>query len=378
MIIILCAGLILLACAGPVRLHKARKAADEYAVSQGIETHYAVGDQISSREYLLNEIVKLAEWEQKTRTGINEAFHYTDKEYETRDTQSKSGYEKEEELLSFAMKEKWRKLRGSLEDGVEEAVLAVFEKSGKSYGLDQQAVLTCYKKGRFPKIREVMQAVEKGAGLEAYSLARYGLEEDWSALPMDIAYGLRPKLIRAGCEADLLSAVKSNELYEVSRAVGSAESFEKRYNAGIDGLKSAKAKEERLEYANRPDVPAVGMSTSQARSTKLGAPTRTTTEHGSWSHKKHTYGDMVWEKGGRQIFRAHYFDGEIQDIYDTRNSTATSPWASSRKSSSSSKPSFDPDDHDIEAYYEDNRDEYEDYDDAYDGFLDDEGAWDDY
>ena len=53
-----------------------------------------------------------------------------------------------------------------------------------------------------------------------------------------------------------------------------------------------------------------------------------------------------------------------------------SPWVSSRKSSS--KSSFDPDDHDIEAYFEDNRDEYGDYDEAYEGFLDDEGAWDDY
>ncbi|MBP3205526.1 MAG: hypothetical protein J6M66_08900 [Lachnospiraceae bacterium] len=45
---------------------------------------------------------------------------------------------------------------------------------------------------------------------------------------------------------------------------------------------------------------------------------------------------------------------------------------------SSSKSYFDPDDYDIEAYYEDNRDEYDDYDDAYEGFLDDEGVWDDY
>ena len=39
---------------------------------------------------------------------------------------------------------------------------------------------------------------------------------------------------------------------------------------------------------------------------------------------------------------------------------------------------FDPDDHDIEAYYDDNRDEYDSYEDAYEGFLDDESSWDDY
>ena len=48
--------------------------------------------------------------------------------------------------------------------------------------------------------------------------------------------------------------------------------------------------------------------------------------------------------------------------------------SSSRKSSSY----FDPDDHDIESYYDDYRDEYDDYDDAYDGFMDDDDAWDDY
>ncbi len=51
---------------------------------------------------------------------------------------------------------------------------------------------------------------------------------------------------------------------------------------------------------------------------------------------------------------------------------------SSSSRSSSRRSSFDPDDHDIESYYDDFRDEYDDYDDAYDGFLDDEDAWDDY
>ena len=41
----------------------------------------------------------------------------------------------------------------------------------------------------------------------------------------------------------------------------------------------------------------------------------------------------------------------------------------SRSNSSRSKSSFDPDEHDIESYYDDYRDEYDDYDDAYDGFL---------
>ena len=63
---------------------------------------------------------------------------------------------------------------------------------------------------------------------------------------------------------------------------------------------------------------------------------------------------------------------------NNRSSSGSSSNRSNRRSGSSRNSSFDPDDHDIEGYYEDNRDEYDDYDDAYDGFLDDEDAWEDY
>ena len=277
------------------------------------------------------------------------------------------------------MNEKWRSLRGSLSQTVKGEIPLLFEKAGRSYGLDEQAVQACYTKDYFRKITEVMNYVEKDAGTEAYGCARFGLDDDWSALPMDIAYGLQPELIMAGCEEALLNAVKSNELYEVSSEVRDAKEFEKRYNVTVNGLKNAEKRKERLEYAEKPDIPAVGMSTSQARSTKLGAPTKTTKETGSWQRMKHTYGDIYWYQGDRLIFWAHYMDGEIKDVHDLRNYTNKSPWVrSSGSSGSSSHASFDPDDHDIESYYEDNRDEYDDYDDAYEGFLDDEGVWDDY
>ncbi len=49
-----------------------------------------------------------------------------------------------------------------------------------------------------------------------------------------------------------------------------------------------------------------------------------------------------------------------------------------KKKSTSATTEVDPDDHDIEGYYEDNRDIYEDIDEAYDAFEDDEDAWEDY
>ena len=178
------------------------------------------------------------------------------------------------------------------------------------------------------------------------------------------------------CEADLAEATKKNELYEIRPALRSAEDFSNRYGVEIDSLSRAKSKQSRLEYDSKPDVPRVGMSTSSARSTKLGAPARSTSDSQSWAGKKHTYGDMYWEQGGRQVFKAHYLDGSITDVWDTRN--ASGKRSGYRPSPDSRKSSFDPDDHDIEAYYQDNIDEYDDYDDAYEGFLDDDSAWDDY
>ena len=49
-----------------------------------------------------------------------------------------------------------------------------------------------------------------------------------------------------------------------------------------------------------------------------------------------------------------------------------------KKKSTAATTEVDPDDHDIEAYYDDNRDEYDSFEDAWDGFEDDEDAWDDY
>lgn len=60
------------------------------------------------------------------------------------------------------------------------------------------------------------------------------------------------------------------------------------------------------------------------------------------------------------------------------SSSGKSGNSGSGRKSESRRSSFDPDDHDIESYYDDYRDEYDDYDDAYDGFLDDDDAWDDY
>ena len=73
------------------------------------------------------------------------------------------------------------------------------------------------------------------------------------------------------------------------------------------------------------------------------------------------------------VMKNHY-SGKSSSGSSYRRSGSKTTGSNSR----SKRSTFDPDDHDIEAYYDDNRDEFDDYEDAYDAFLDDEDAWDDY
>ena len=116
---------------------------------------------------------------------------------------------------------------------------------------------------------------------------------------------------------------------------------------------------------------------SQAYNTKLGAPARTDREK-HLCRRCPLLGHLYRDQGGRQVFPAYYGDNVNLDVWDTRSYLGKPSRKYSRSSGSSSSSLFDPDDHDIEAYYEDNRDEYDNYEDAYDGFLDVFSAWDEY
>jgi len=69
-------------------------------------------------------------------------------------------------------------------------------------------------------------------------------------------------------------------------------------------------------------------------------------------------------------------ESSVSGSRDAGYSSSYGKTSSKRPASASTE--FDPDDHDIESYYEDYEDDYESIDDAYDGFEDDEDAWDDY
>ena len=69
---------------------------------------------------------------------------------------------------------------------------------------------------------------------------------------------------------------------------------------------------------------------------------------------------------------------EKTEATTAKKKNSTSATTAKKKNSTSATTAVDPFDHDIEAYYEDNKDIYDSFDDAWDGFEDDEDAWDDY
>ena len=100
------------------------------------------------------------------------------------------------------------------------------------------------------------------------------------------------------------------------------------------------------------------------------------------------------QKGADEYDRNHP-NGPIKYNSIKSNSNSTSNSIDSKKSTSTTSSTYkstttykksvtteartvDPDDHDIDAYYEDYKDEFEDEDDAWDDFEDNEEYWDDY
>ncbi len=71
------------------------------------------------------------------------------------------------------------------------------------------------------------------------------------------------------------------------------------------------------------------------------------------------------------------------NTYYNSNNNSTSPSGNAYNSTSSysnttNRKTVDPSDHEIDAYYEDYSDEFEDEDDAWDDFEDNDEYWDDY
>ncbi len=360
-----------------------REEAREYAESLNVDLTFTPEEDYSTQEGFLKELIYLAEWTEDTSDYLDGPYGFDEDEILYYSKQSMNGFESKDKNLKIAMASEMYQMQQKADDGVRNGIAMLFDDTDRKYGIYKDSVVTSWEREYFPVVLTVNAFAEDGSGLKAYEYAIGDIDEEWRALSMDIAYGLYPDVILDGCEASLKNAIEERSLYRLEGSIQEAEDFSERYNVDINALSRAKTLKAHLEYEKKPEIPKAGMSVSLAQSTKLGPPTRKTSDSQSWSGKKHTYGDMYWDKNGVQIFKAHYLDHEITEVWDTRNSKGSyhkrySTGSSTSGSKKQSSLSGDPDDHDIEAYYEDNWDEYVDYEDAYDGFMDDEDAWDDY
>jgi len=103
----------------------------------------------------------------------------------------------------------------------------------------------------------------------------------------------------------------------------------------------------------------------------------TVTSGGRWPAKGSGESDKdITGKGG--LPKESPKAAEETEATTAQTKNPSSATTAKKKKSTSATTAVAPFDHDIEAYYEDNKDIYDSYDDAWDGFEDDEDAWDDY
>ena len=223
-------------------------------------------------------------------------------------------------------------------------------------------------------------------------------EGDYKSAKSLLDYKIMPKLKDSSKYPNLNK--KQNEfVYNMVQSVVETYSSHQAEYAEEDRLNKEQQEAERQrkaaeEAAKVYEVPYEGMSESKIDSTELGTHTKyvknfnTECISGEIYHASMYY----WYSGGNCIYSARCLQGKVSDVKDNRDleytngvmdhsgstSTNSSSSSSKKKKNQESTTEFDPDDHDIEQYYEDYKEDFEDFDDAYDDFEDNPEYWDDY
>ncbi len=329
--IILFIGIILICIAIAVALKiprwKITREVRTYAEELPVRMEYAVPEQLSTRDEKLTALLNLVRWEEETRTSIDTAFDQDETVLDEEETEEEPWIlDSRDVFYEYARKKQWKSMRLTLQERAEQAIEELFEKAGEIPGTSRGEVKQSLQKGRFKTVCEIMDLAGEGNYHLAYTKACKGTLTDGGGLYRALAFGLYPDEMKKECEAELQEDLKNHGdmVYVLDADVLWLEDISKQYGIRIDGLAEARKKVNQMKAKERQKSSA------------------------SSSGKSSSYG---------------------------MSSSKKSTNSNSYRSSSSSR---DFDQYDIEAYYEDNRDEYDDYDDAYEGFMDDDDAWDDY
>ena len=329
--IILFIGIILvciaIAAALKIPRWKITREVRTYAEELPVRMEYAVPEQLSTRDEKLTALLNLVRWEEETRTAIDTAFDQDETVLDEEETEEEPWIlDSRDVFYEYAQKKQWKSMRLTLQERAEQAIEELFEKAGEIPGTSRGEVKQSLQKGRFKTVCEIMDLAGEGNYHLAYTKACKGTLTDGGGLYRALAFGLYPDEMKKECEAELQEDLKNHGdmVYVLDADVLWLEDISKQYGIRIDGLAEARKK--------------VNQMKAKERQKSSASSSRKSSSYGTSSSKKST------------------------------NSNSYRPSSSSR----------DFDQYDIEAYYEDNRDEYDDYDDAYEGFMDDDDAWDDY
>lgn len=329
--IILFIGIILICIAIAVALKiprwKITREVRTYVEELPVRMEYAVPEQLSTRDEKLTALLNLVRWEEETRTSIDTAFDQDETVLDEEETEEQPWIlDSRDVFYEYARKKQWKSMRLTLQERAEQAIEELFEKAGEIPGTSRGEVKQSLQKGRFKTVCEIMDLAGEGNYHLAYTKACKGTLTDGGGLYRALAFGLYPDEMKKECEAELQEDLKNHGdmVYVLDADVLWLEDISKQYGIRIDGLAEARKKVNQMKAKERQKSSASSSGKSSS--------------YGTSSSKKST------------------------------NSNSYRPSSSSR----------DFDQYDIEAYYEDNRDEYDDYDDAYEGFMDDDDAWDDY
>lgn len=153
--------------------------------------------------------------------------------------------------------------------------------------------------------------------------------------------------------------------------------FARELNEAYTELREEQKAAEAAAYERRirNGVPFVGMPELRIDDTSLGAhaDVRTSTViKGSGRKEARIY---VFKKNGDIIFEAYCLDRSVEEVWDYRDGTHSSPYSKKNRSkrSATAKPQDDPynagDFYDAEDFYEEYYDEFSDFEDAEDYFI---------
>lgn len=339
-VIAIAAGITALVAVGHVRKSQAVGMADAFSREHPVDVSFTAAEDTRDQKLFAEEVVRLARWEEETKGQIDEIYKaYQPGNLEkVKELGQISGYQKKESLEKEVLAARWKELRLEL-DGETLAALSVIYQNAGSTGpkLPQQNdVIAYYQRDGFSHLCRLMTKAEEGNPEEVFRDWKpgwsYSLKngDDW-VLP-DLLYLLWPEKILHAYESRMQEAIESADagdleeaIHQIKRAVTDGEGLQGRYGCSLSNLEEGQELLASLQTEYRERA-------AQAE-----------------------------EERKRRI--QEQFD-QIYSSHKSDYNAGADP--------------VDPDDHDIDGYYEDYKDEYDDVDDAWDGFLDDEDAWEDY